>query len=92
MFDSNNIFALGAYTLAAFNIADCTSILQVGGTLAGTSLLIYGWFNAQRQLAQRDKRIEHLLEKCKDCPLAKNANSLAAAAGDHFKKHISHEE
>ena len=53
MFDSNAIFAIGAYTLAAFNIADCTSILQVGGTLAGTSLLIYGWFNAQRRLSRQ---------------------------------------
>lgn len=87
MFDSNNIFALGAYMLAAFNIADCTSILQVGGTLAGTSLLIYGWYNAQRQLAERDKRIEKLLEKCKDCPLAKNANELAISAADHYKNH-----
>lgn len=85
---TNNIAVVIGAALTAAVLPGAEDIAQVGLTLTGGGLLTWIAIMQGRELkALRDENRElsrELGKKCKNCDLAKKANSMLAASGDEY--------
>lgn len=87
---TNYIQTVGAATLAVLSIPQAADIVQLGGSLVGTALLV--WIivrkerDCERLRTENHELSRELGKKCRNCELAKAANELLADAG---REHIN---
>lgn len=98
----NNVSACvagGAAILAtsAASVGDAASWVQVGGTLAGSALLVWAIRHAYREVERAHKEVaetheamrmlcREVADKCAKCPLAESARRLANEANEQLLK------
>lgn len=84
---------VGAAFLAtsAAAVGEAANWVQVGGTLAGSALLVWAIRHAYKEVARAHKEVadthaamrklcQEVADKCSKCPLAQGANMLAREA------------
>lgn len=82
---TNYIPTTAAATLAVLSIPQAADIVQLGGSLVGTALLV--WIivrkerDCERLRTENHELSRELGKKCRNCELAKAANELLADAG-----------
>lgn len=87
---TNYIQTVCAATLAVLSIPQAADIVQLGGSLVGTALLV--WIivrkerDCERLRTENHELSRELGKKCRNCELAKAANELLADAG---REHIN---
>lgn len=87
---TNYIQTVGAATLAVLSIPQAADIVQLGGSLVGTALLV--WIivrkerDCERLRTENHELSRELGKKCRNCELARAANELLAGAG---REHIN---
>lgn len=91
---TNYIQTTTAATLAVLSIPQAADIVQLGGSLVGTALLVWIIIRKERD-CERLRTENHELsrelgKKCRNCELAKAANELLAGAGrEQLAEHSS---
>ncbi|MBQ7024880.1 MAG: hypothetical protein IJN29_14980 [Akkermansia sp.] len=82
-----------AALLAVLSIPQAADIVQLGGSLVGTALLVWIIVRKERdceRLRQENHELSRELgKKCRNCELAKAANELLADAG---REHLEEKE
>jgi len=88
---TNQIAVATGAVLSTALLPGAESIAQVGATLIGTGLLT--WIAVMQQREIKTLRAENrdlnreLGKKCKNCDLAKAANSMLTDAGNEYMEH-----
>lgn len=92
---TNYIHTTAAATLAVLSIPQAADIVQLGGSLVGTALLV--WIivrkerDCERLRTENHELSRELGKKCRNCELAKAANELLADAGrEHMNDQDKH--
>lgn len=87
---TNYIPTTAAAMLAVLSIPQAADVVQLGGSLVGTALLVWIIVRKERdceRLRQENHELSRELgKKCRNCELAKAANELLAGAG---REHLS---
>lgn len=86
---TNYIPTAAAATMAVLSIPAAADIVQLGGSLVGTGLLVWIIVRKERdceRLRQENHNLtRELAHRCRDCSLTAAANNLLADAGrEHF--------
>lgn len=82
---TNYIPTAAAATMAVLSIPQAADIVQLGGSLVGTALLV--WIivrkekDCERLRTENHELSRELGKKCRNCELARAANELLADAG-----------
>lgn len=91
---TNYIQTTAAATLAVLSIPQAADIVQLGGSLVGTALLVWIIIRKERdceRLRQENHNLtRELATRCRDCTLTNAANKLLAGAGrEQLAEHTS---
>lgn len=83
-----------AAMLAVLSIPQAADVVQLGGSLVGTALLVWIIVRKERdceRLRQENHELSRELgKKCRNCELARAANELLTGAGrEHFSANLA---
>ena len=86
---TNYIQTIAAASLSLMSIPQAADVVQLGGSLVGTSLLVWIAVMQSREIKtlrnENHELSRELGKKCRNCELARAANDLLADAGrEHF--------
>ena len=86
---TNYVQTIAAASLSLMSIPQAADVVQLGGSLVGTSLLVWIAVMQSREIktlrSENHELSRELGKKCRNCELARAANDLLADAGrEHF--------
>lgn len=86
---TNYVQTIAAASLSLMSIPQAADVVQLGGSLVGTSLLVWIAVMQSREIKtlrnENHELSRELGKKCRNCELARAANDLLADAGrEHF--------